>query len=95
MIGGKEADGVIAPVVGKAPLQKMAVVEEGVHRHQLHRGDAQALEMVDDWRCCQAGIGAAQGRRECRDASWLSRARAIRTPPYRTRECSVPCHLPR
>ena len=42
-IGGKEADRVVAPVVGQALVQQIAVVDEGVDRQQFHRGDAEAL----------------------------------------------------
>ncbi len=39
---GEEADGVVAPVVAQALLEQVPVVDEGVHRHQLDRGDARA-----------------------------------------------------
>jgi hypothetical protein len=35
---------VVAPVVPQATGDEMAVVYEGVYRHQLHRGDAQAAQ---------------------------------------------------
>ncbi len=41
------ADGVVAPVVAEAALDQVAVVDEGVHGHELDRGDAQPLEIFD------------------------------------------------
>ena len=38
----------------------MRVVDEVVHRHQLDRGDAERLEVLDDHRVRDAGVGAAQ-----------------------------------
>ena len=56
----EEADGVVAPVIGQLLLQQIAVVDEGVDRQQLDRGDAERLQIVDHgWRA-EAGIGAAQ-----------------------------------
>ena len=38
----------------------MGVIDELVDRHELDGGDAQVLEVVDDGRLGQAGIGAPQ-----------------------------------
>ena len=46
-LGGEEADGVVAPVVGELLVEQVAVVDEGVDRQQLDRGHAQALEMIE------------------------------------------------
>ena len=60
---GEEADRVVAPVVAQAPLDEPAVVDEGVHRHQLDGRHAEALQVVDDRRGREPGVGAAQCRR--------------------------------
>ena len=46
-LGREEADRVVAPVVAQAALDQAAVVDEGVHRQQLDRGDAEALQVLD------------------------------------------------
>ena len=58
--GREEADRVVAPVVAQALLDQVAVVDERVHRHQLDRGDAEPLQVVDHRRGRQPGVGAAQ-----------------------------------
>ena len=65
---GEEVDGVVPPVVAQPLLQQVAVVEEGVHRQQLDRGDAQLLEVGDHRRRGEPGVGAAQLRRQVRVA---------------------------
>ena len=62
-LGREEADRVVAPVVAQPLLDQVAVVDEGVHRHQLDRGDAEPPQVVDHRRGGEAGIGAAQPRR--------------------------------
>jgi hypothetical protein len=86
VVGREEADRVVAPVVAQAALDQMAVVDEGVHRHQLDRSDAQALEVVDDRRRGQAGVGAAQVRRHVGCFMVKPRTCARRSP------CRVPGH---
>ena len=61
LLGREEADRVVAPVVGQAALDQMPVLDEGVHRQELDRGDAHGLEMVDH-------LPAARTRRRCRAA---------------------------
>ena len=58
--GGEEADGVVAPVVHQVLFQQLAVVHEHVHRQQLHRGDADGLDVLDDLRRREAAERAAQ-----------------------------------
>ena len=53
-------DGVVAPVVDELLLDQIAVVEEGLDRHQLDRGDAELHQVLDDARVGEAGEGAAQ-----------------------------------
>jgi hypothetical protein len=65
-IGGEVADGIVAPVVFQSSVEQMTVVDESLYRQELHRGDAQALEVVDDRRRAQPGIGAAHFGRNMR-----------------------------
>ena len=67
----EEVDGVVAPVVAEALLDQVAVVEEGLHRHQLDGGDAELHQVVDDARVGEAGEGAAQLLGACR--GWRGR----------------------
>ena len=60
VVGGEEADRVVAPVVAQAPLDEVGVVDELVHRQQLDGGDAEVLEVLDERRVGHAGVGAAQ-----------------------------------
>src|ERR1700722_10720648 len=62
----EEADGVIAPVVAQLLVEQTAVVDEGVDRQQLNRGDAEAADVVDRLGMHQAREGAAQLRRNLR-----------------------------
>jgi hypothetical protein len=41
-------------------LREAALVDERMDRQQLDRGHAQALQMLDDRRRREAGVGAAQ-----------------------------------
>jgi hypothetical protein len=65
----KKPERVVAPVVAQSALHQMAVVGEAMHRHQFHRGHAEALQMFDRRRAGQAGVSAAQWSRGCRDAA--------------------------
>ncbi len=58
-VGREEADGVVAPVVGQPLLDQRRVVREVVHRHELDRGDAERLEVLDHRRVGDGGVGAA------------------------------------
>ncbi len=57
---GEERDRVVAPVVAQPLLLQHRVVQELVHRHQLDRGDADALQVVDHRGVPDRGVGAAQ-----------------------------------
>ena len=59
VVGGEEADGVVAPVVAQALLHQVAVLDELVHRHQLHGGDAEGLQVLDDRGVAHRHVGAA------------------------------------
>ena len=59
----EEADGVVAPVVRQALLLQEGVVDELVDRHEFDGGDAELLQVFDDARIGQAGVGAADVRR--------------------------------
>ena len=56
---GREADGVVAPVVAQAALLEGEVLDELVDRHELERGDAEVGEVRDRRRVGDAGIRAA------------------------------------
>ena len=55
----EEAEGVVAPVVAQPLLEQRAVLDELVDRHQLDRGDAELVEVVDDRRVREPGVRAA------------------------------------
>ncbi len=57
---GEEGDGVVAPVVGQSQLLQSRFRHKGGHRHQLHRGDAETLDVLDDQRVTDAKVGALQ-----------------------------------
>ena len=58
-VGGHEDDGVVAPAVGQAEGQEVALVDPGGDRHQLDRVDAEAGQVVEDRRVGEGGDGAA------------------------------------
>ena len=60
VVRGEEPECVVAPVVSQAQVEQPLVVHELVHRHQFERGDVERLEVVDDRRVGQAGVGAAK-----------------------------------
>ncbi len=62
----QESDGVVAPVVGQSVVDQMVVLHELVHRHQLHRSDAELAQVIDHGGMRQAGIGAADLGRDPR-----------------------------
>ncbi len=62
----EEADRVVAPVVGQAPLDQVVVLHELVHRHQLHGGDAEPAQVLDHGRVGQPRVGAADRRGDVR-----------------------------
>jgi hypothetical protein len=47
-VRGEEADRVVAPVIAQALVREVVVVDEVMNRHQLHRGDAEPGEVLDD-----------------------------------------------
>ena len=66
VVRGQVADRVVAPVVGKSALGQVVVVDELVHWHQLDRGYPDAPQMLDRGGMGQAGVGAAELRRDLR-----------------------------
>src|SRR5690606_12542622 len=66
VVGGEEADRVVAPVVPQAPLDQRVVVHELVHRLELDGGDAERGEVLDGDGVGQAGVGAPQRLRDAR-----------------------------
>ncbi|CFM33239.1 Uncharacterised protein [Bordetella pertussis] len=60
-LGREVRQGVVAPVVAQPAFDQGAVLQEGMHRHQFQRGDAQPVEMVDEAGVGQGGAGAADG----------------------------------
>ncbi|KAG1245659.1 hypothetical protein G6F68_014964 [Rhizopus microsporus] len=57
----KETQGVVTPVIAQATFQQEPVLQEGVHRQQFDRGDAQAVQVFDEPWVGQRRAGAAQG----------------------------------
>ena len=60
LLGREEAQRVVTPVVLQAACRADAVVDEGVDRQQLDRGDAELAQMLDHRRRGEAAVGAAQ-----------------------------------
>ena len=56
----EEANGVVPPVVAKPMLQEPPLIDERVHRQELDRRDAEALQVFDGRAAGEAGVGAAQ-----------------------------------
>jgi hypothetical protein len=59
-VRGEEADRVVSPVVPQAVLHQMLVVHEVMDRHQLDRGDAEPLQVLDDGGVRHARVRALQ-----------------------------------
>jgi hypothetical protein len=47
-VRGEKTQGVVAPIIAQALVDEVAIVQKIMHRHQFERGDAQALQMLDD-----------------------------------------------
>src|SRR5262245_60845626 len=62
----EESDRVVAPVVGQAALDEDRLGDGLVYRHQLDRGHAEPLQVLDDDRGRQARVAASQLRRDAR-----------------------------
>ena len=60
LVRREEPDRVVAPVVAQSALDQPVVVDELVHRHQLDRGDAELLQVLDHRRVPDRAVGAAQ-----------------------------------
>ena len=60
VVGGEEADRVVAPVVAQAGRHQALVVQELVDRQQLDGGHPQSEEVVDHGRVPEARVGAPQ-----------------------------------
>ncbi len=65
----EETDRVVAPVVAQPALDQLRVVHELVDRQELDRRDAERAEVVDRDGMREAGVGAAERARGCRDAA--------------------------
>ena len=73
---GEVVQRVVSPVIGKPLVHENLVVHELMDRHQLHRSDAQPLEVFECRRAGQGGVGAAQllGNMRIQLAEALARA---------------------
>jgi hypothetical protein len=71
----------------------MALVDEGVDREQLHRGDAELLQMLDHGRGGEAGVGAAELLRDLGMA--LREALDVELVDERVRAKACAAHGPR
>ena len=60
VVRGEVADRLVAPVVAQSALDQLRVVDELVHRQQLDRGDAEALQVSERGGMREAGVGAAK-----------------------------------
>ncbi len=45
--GREVSDQVVAPVVHEAAIDEVSCIDEVVHRHELHRGDAELLQVLE------------------------------------------------
>ena len=76
-VGGEEADGVVAPVVGEAPLDERPLGHELVDGQELHGRHPEPPEVVHDRGRGQPGVRPAQvpgtsGWRMVKPLTWLS-----------------------
>src|SRR5262245_12270058 len=62
-LGCEKAQRIVAPIVAKAALDQMAIIDKGVDRQQFKCGDTQTLEMIDHRRCRKAAIRTAPSGR--------------------------------
>ena len=60
VVRSEETDRVVAPVVAQTLFDQPLVVDELVHRHELHRGHAERGEVLNDGRVRETGIRAAK-----------------------------------
>ena len=60
VVGGEEADGVVAPVIGEPPLDQERLRHVLVHREQLDRGHPEVGQVGQRGVVAQPRIGAAQ-----------------------------------
>ena len=58
VVGSEIADGIVTPVISQPSLDQIVVVHELVDRHEFDSRDAETLEMLDNGRVCDTGIGA-------------------------------------
>ncbi len=56
----EETDGVVAPVVAQPAIEQESVMDEVVHRQQLHRGHAEVRQVFDGGGMGQSRVGAAE-----------------------------------
>ena len=68
VVRGQEPDRVVAPVVGQAARDQGFLRDELVHRHELHRGDPEPLQVRDNGRVPESGVAAALLGRDLRMA---------------------------
>ena len=59
-VRGEEADRVVAPVVAQPDLLQVRLVDEGVHRQQLHARHPEPPEVLDRHRVRHPRVGPAQ-----------------------------------
>ena len=65
----EEPDGVVSPVVGQAALDEDPVVHELVHGHELHGGDAERPQVLEDGIVGEGQVRASDLRRDRRDGA--------------------------
>ena len=69
-LGREVPDRVVAPVVDEVAFDEMRGVVEMVHGHQLDRGDAESLQMLDRRGMGESRVRAAQRLGNIRDGAW-------------------------
>src|SRR5215208_1443925 len=56
----EETQGVVTPVIGQPAVDQHPVIDKVMNRHQLHGGNAEIEQMVDDELGGETGVSTAQ-----------------------------------
>ena len=69
-VGREEADRVVAPIIGQASLEQVAVIDESMDRQQFDRSHPERLYVIDHGFGAEPFVGAAMGLRDHADGAW-------------------------